>query len=295
MSTGDDMTLINAVKAAHDVTLVLETLELPRSTYYARKHHVPSQTQQLNERATQVLRKLWTDNRKVYGAPKLHHLLQAEHSDFSSFSLKRVQRLMKKAGIVSKVIRKWRPVGKLPAVLEQENLLNQNFTTTQLNQKWSTDITYIHTLRDGWVYLSSIMDLHSRKIISWDLGRRMTDDLVVKTLERAVSREHSDLDNLIIQTDLGSQYTGIAFNEALERAHIKHSYSRKGTPYDNILIEAFHSVLKKEEVYQSTYKDFEAAYLAIFSYIEGFYNPHRIHSSLGYLTPNQMEQKALVA
>jgi transposase InsO family protein len=123
----------------------------------------------------------------------------------------------------------------------------------------------------------------------------MTAELVVKTLNKAISGTKSDWSDLTIQTDLGSQYTGAKFNQVLVKQAIKHSYSRKGTPYDNIMIEAFHAILKKEEVYHSTYKTHEEAQLAIFRYIEGFYNTRRIHSSLGYLTPNQAEKLALAA
>lgn len=131
------------------------------------------------------LRHIWQTNRKIYGAPKLHFLL-TQDSMFASFSLKRVQRLMRQMGIHSKAIKKWRATGQSVPTIERANLLQQDFSTTALNQKWSTDITYIHTKKDGWLYLSRVMDLHSRKIVAWDLGRHMTDALVVQTLKKSL-------------------------------------------------------------------------------------------------------------
>ncbi|HEC0895871.1 TPA: IS3 family transposase, partial [Pseudomonas aeruginosa] len=177
----------------------------------------------------------------------------------------------------------------------RKNLLNQDFTTTSINQKWVTDITYIHTLKDGWTYLSTIQDLHTKKVIGWKFGKQMTKELVIETLDNALLNQ-TPSENLIIHSDLGSQYTSEAYEAKLNELNIRHSFSRKGCPYDNAGIESFHASLKKEEVYPSkAYENFEAAYLALFQYIEGFYNRKRIHSSINYLTPNQMEELALQA
>lgn len=273
--------------------LIVETLGLARSSYYARKIRQPSKRQLENELLTTELRSIWAEHRFVYGAPKLHYFLQKQGY---RLSIKRVQKLMRKAGIKSITMKKWRPSGKQSPAIEQENLIKQDFSTTGLNQKWTADITYIKTVHDGWTYLSSIIDIHSRKVIAWELGKRMTEELVVNTLKKALMKSPQAIkENLIIQTDLGSQYTSIAFNQLVDQYKMKHSYSRKGTPYDNIMIEAFHSVLKKEKVYQNVYASFDEAKRALFRYIEGFYNSRRIHSSLDYLTPNQAEQKALEA
>ncbi len=156
-----------------------------------------------------------------------------------------------------------------------------------------TDITYIHTLKDGWTYLSTIQDLHTKKVIGWKFGKQMTKELVIETLDNALLNQ-TPSENLIIHSDLGSQYTSEAYEAKLNELNIRHSFSRKGCPYDNAGIESFHASLKKEEVYPSkAYENFEAAHLALFQYIEGFYNRKRIHSSINYLTPNQMEELAL--
>jgi len=193
------------------------------------------------------------------------------------------------------IFKKWKPAStsKQP-VQDRKNLLEQNFTTTSINQKWVTDITYIHTLKDGWCYFSSIQDLHSRKIIAWRFGKQMTTDLVMDTLNDAIYKVGS-AEGLILHSDLGSQYTSQEFESKLENCGIRHSFSKKGCPYDNACIESFHSIMKKEEVYQTTYKDFEHASVRLFQYVEGFYNQKRIHASIGYLTPNEAQNRALVA
>lgn len=232
-------------------------------------------------------------NKGIYGAPKIHKILVGRGE---TLSLKKVQILMRKLGLRSVTLKKYKP-GKQAKVKSEgrKNLLNQDFTTTSINQKWVTDITYIHTLKDGWTYLSTIRDLHTKKVIGWKFGKQMTKELVIETLDNALLNQ-TPSENLIIHSDLGSQYTSEAYEAKLNELNIRHSFSRKGCPYDNAGIESFHASLKKEEVYPSkAYEKFEAAHLALFQYIEGFYNRKRIHSSINYLTPNQMEELALQA
>jgi len=152
---------------------------------------------------------------------------------------------MKRQGLKSIVPKKWKHSGTTQTADKPEyiNLLAQDFSTSELNQKWSTDITYIHTKRDGWYYLSSIMDFCSRKIIGWKFSKRMTNDLVLDTLKLV---EHRAKQGLILQTDRGSQYTSNDYEKQLQTLHIAHSYSKKGYPYDNSVIETFHASLKKE-------------------------------------------------
>jgi len=202
---------------------------------------------------------------------------------------------MKKKDIRSITRKRWKPAstGK-QEIQDRVNLLNQDASTTSINQKWVTDITYIYTKKDGWCYFSSIQDLHSRKIIAWKLSKNMTTQLVLDTLNDAIFKVGSGKE-LILHSDLGSQYTSNEYEKRLEDLGIRHSYSKKGYPYDNAWIESFHSILKREEVYQKDYQTFEEARISLFQYVEGFYNQRRIHGSIGYLTPNQMQERALVA
>lgn len=195
---------------------------------------------------------------------------------------------MKQLNLRSIVIKKYRPQKSRKPIVSKENIINQNFSQICLVEKWVADITYIPTKQNGWCYLSSIMDLHTKKIISYTFSKRMTVECILQTLNLAKQR-YNIPPVMLLHTDLGTQYTALEVEEWLKANKIRHSYSRKGTPYDNGAIESFHASLKKEEVYTTTYLDFEEANHALFSYIEGFYNRNRIDSSINYLTPQEFE------
>ena len=143
-------------------------------------------------------------------------------------------------GIKSVVIKKYKPVKAEKNIEQKENILNQDFSATSINQKWSTDITYIHTENEGWTYLAPVEDLYSRKIIGWAFGKTIDAEVAVRALKNAVLNvKHTE--GIIIQSDLGCQYTSNLFESALAEFKIRHSYSKKGYPYDNSCIESFHS------------------------------------------------------
>lgn len=260
-------------------------LKMPKSTYYQSFKKDKSRYEVENEKILERIRVIHSESKGRYGAPNIHRILIKEGF---SVSLKRVQRLMKKEGIRSIIIKKYRPTPSTSPVEERDNLLDQDFCTTTINEKWVGDITYIHTLRNGWCYLASVLDLHTKKIVGYSFSKTMTVDLVLKALSNAIDVQQPG-EGLIFHTDLGTQYTSDAFAEAIDEAKFVHSFSRKGCPYDNACIESFHATLKKEEVYQTVYLDFETARLALFEYIEGWYNRKRIHGSINHLTPQEME------
>ena len=202
---------------------------------------------------------------------------------------------MKHLEIKSIVIKKYqyqKNHGQVPD--DKENILNRNFEADTVFKKLVTDITYIHVKNEGWTYLASVMDLYDRKIIGWAYGRNITAELAVNAVRNACLNI-PDIRGIILHSDLGSQYTSEEFEGYLKKLGIRHSFSRKGNPYDNACIESFHSVLKKEEVYTTTYHTFEEAKAALFEYIESFYNRKRRHSALNYRTPQQVEDEALSA
>lgn len=125
--------------------------------------------------------------------------------------------------------------------------MNLDFSTTSINQKWCTDITYISTAKEGWTYLASVMDLHSKKIIGYSYDTSMTAELAVEAVENACLNVKST-EGIILHSDLGIQYTSQNFEACMEAKHMIHSFSRNGNPYDNACIESFHSLLKKEEI-----------------------------------------------
>ena len=266
-----------------------QTLDIPRSTYYESLTKTESNRDRENREYTDKIRQIHEESKKRYGAPKIHKALEKQGY---SISLKRVQRLMRKAGIKSITVKKFRPTASKQKVAERENIINRNFSTTTVNEKWVGDITYIHTLRHGWCYLASVLDLHTKKVIGYSFSRSMTTEMVKKALENAYVTQKPD-DGVIIHSDLGSQYTSDDFAEMIQDYKMTHSFSRKGSPYDNACIESFHAILKKEEVNHVQYLDFNAAKVELFKYIEGWYNRKRIHGSIGYLTPQEMEDLTL--
>ena len=258
-----------------------KVLHINRSTYYKVANRIPSARANETQKLDADIMAIYFATKRRYGAPKIHQelLQQGWH-----VSLKRVQRRMSMLGIHSIVIKKYRHYSSNKPVTERDNILNQDFKATGINQKWCTDITYIHTRKDGWTYLASVMDLYSRKIIGWAYDTTMTAELALKAVQNACLNVPNP-EGIILQSDLGTQYTSEVFEKYLAKNKIRHSFSRKGCPYDNACIESFHSLIKKEEIYRRIYKDSKEAYKSIFEYIESWYNRQRTHSSLGYKTP----------
>ncbi|AWC28842.1 IS3 family transposase [Bacillus cytotoxicus] len=280
---------IDCQKETHSVRTMCQTLGIARSSYYQSQHKTESKRSRENEELTKQIIQIHQDSGGRYGAPKIHQTLLEQGFQVS---VKRVQRLMKKENIRSIILKKYKPHSSKSTIEERINLLEQDFSTTTINEKWVADITYIHTQKDGWCYLASVMDLHSKKIIGYSFSRNMTTNLVVKALENAYHTQRPQK-GLILHTDLGTQYTSQEFQTLLANYKIKPSFSKKGCPYNNACIESFHAILKKEEVYRTKYVSFEEANLALFQYIEGFYNRKRIHSSIGYKTPQTIEDLAI--
>ncbi len=192
---------------------------------------------------------------------------------------------MREEGIKSIIISKYKPgISKGKEVEGLINELNRDFRSERVNEKIVGDITYIKTKDKGWCYLASYMDLFNGEIIGWDFSDRMELDVVMKALKKIPLK---NLRGSIIHTDRGSQYTSVEYREKLKENGIKESYSRKGNPYDNACIESFHSVLKKELIYNQELKSYEETKLDLFEYIESWYNRKRIQKRLGYLSPKE--------
>ncbi|MDB8563350.1 IS3 family transposase [Turicibacter sanguinis] len=273
----------------HDIKQLCEVLSVPRSTYYQSKHQTESKWKRENHQLLERIKKIYFESSRRYGAIKVHRQLIKEGF---SVSLKRVQRLMKSGGLASIIQKKYTPYKQSKElVLERDNILEQDFSTTSINQKWVSDMTYIYVQKEGWCYLTSVMDLHSKKMIGYHFSKQMTTDIIVQALKNAYVSQRPK-DKVILHTDLGTQYTSQDFKNLTSELNVVQSFSRKGCPYDNACIESFHATLKKEEVYQTKYVTFEQARMALFQYIEGWYNRKRIHGSINYLTPEECEQLA---
>lgn len=229
--------------------------------------------------------KVFNESQRRYGSPKITKILNKQGIKVSQ---KRVGRRMKFLGLRSITIKKFNHSGKSKTddTKEYPNLLEQNFFAERPSQKWVGDITYIYTIETGWTYLAVIIDLFDLKVVGWSYGLSMTDELVIDAFNKALVNRGLER-NGIFHSDRGSQYTSNDYEDLLSSLKIRHSYSKKGYPYDNASMESFNAILKKEEVNVNTYRTFNEAKIVIFEFIESWYNNKRIHSTLGYITPNQ--------
>jgi len=167
--------------------------------------------------------------------------------------------------------------------------LIKNISLSGLNQVWASDITYIHLLRE-FIYLAAIIDIFSRKCIGWEIDRNIDTQLTLNALRKALEKRwNPDVKGLIHHSDQGVQYASNDYINCLKKYNIRISMSRKGNPYDNAFVESFIKTLKYEEVYISEYETFNEAYQNIENFIEEVYNKKRLHSSIGYLPPDEFE------
>ena len=260
-------------------------LGIHHSIYYYHCNHQTNSYKIANQKLDVEIKKIYDESKGRYGSPKITKVLESKGINVSQ---KRVSRRMKFLGLRSIIIKKFNHAGKSNTdnTKEYPNLLEQDFFAEKPSKKWVGDITYIYTRETGWTYLAIVMDLFDLKVVGWTYGKNMTDDLVIEAFKKASVNRGLDKDG-IFHSDRGSQYTSNDFELLLEKLEINHSYSKKGYPYDHASMESFNAILKKEEVNVNNYETFEEAKLAIFEFIEGWYNNQRIHSTIGYITPNE--------
>ena len=275
------------MKDKHSIRLLCKCMGIHHSVYYYHKNNKTNIYKENNNELDIQIMEIYTESKRRYGSPKIQKVLANKGIKVSQ---KRVARRMKELGIRSIVVKKYNYAeNKKVDDTKKPNLLKQDFKAIEPKQKWVGDITYIYTKEIGWTYLAIVMDLYDLKIVGYSYGKHMTADLVIQALNNAVCNRGIK-EKMIFHSDLGSQYTSNDYEELLKRLNIQHSYSKKGYPYDNASMESFNAILKKEEVNQKSYVTFEKARLAIFEFIESWYNNRRIHSSLGYITPNEKER-----
>lgn len=229
------------------------------------------------------IKDIYDDSKQNYGAPKIAKELQKSGEVIAE---RTVGKYMKEMGIRAQWVKPWTATTKDSDFSnELHNILDERFNPDRPNAVWCSDITYIWTT-EGFVYLTSIMDLFSRKIIAWTLSKTMEVSCVIDTINKAKARRKIDLP-LIIHSDRGSQYVYGEYRKATAKMQL--SYSKKAFPWDNACIESFHSLLKREWINRFKIRDFKQAYNLVFEYIEAFYNTQRIHSYCGYISPNDFE------
>jgi transposase InsO family protein len=260
---------------------------ISRSSYYQFIQAIPSKRRLENKRLLEKIKAIHKESRETYGSPRIHAALLSQGE---LFSRKRISALMKKEGIVAKMKKRFRVTTKAnPKAVSAPNLLKQNFTAEKPNQRWVADFTYVAT-QEGWLYVATVLDLFSRRIVGLAMSDRMTTDLVSKALQQALIHRQPPA-NLIHHSDRGCQYTSQAFQALLKKRNIVASMSGIGNCYDNATQESFYHTLKTEHVYFEFYKTREQAIESIFEYVEVFYNRKRSHSTLGYLSPDMFEKQ----
>ena len=271
----------------YPIRLMAKLLSVSVSGYYAWLNRAPSKRTIVNQQLTGKIKRLFEHKRSRYGAPRITRQLKAEDQ---AVGRHRVARLMKAAGLRAKAARKFKATTnsnhRLPVA---ENLLKQDFTAKHPNEKWVSDITYIWT-GEGWLYLAVVMDLYSRYIVGWSLSERMTSTLVTDALQMALWRRGAP-QGVIVHSDRGSQYCSHAYQMLLKQYHCICSMSKRGDCYDNAAMESWNHTFKVESIHGEVFKTRDEAKKQIFDYIEIYYNRQRIHSTLGYLSPEAFEMK----
>ena len=272
------------MKDKYDIRMLCKSVNLHHSVYYYHKQNKENSYKKANEELDMKILEEFKKSKGRYGSPKITKILKKQGIQVSQ---KRVARRMKELGIKSIIVKKYNHNGnKKVDDTNKKNLLAQNFKAERPSEKWVGDITYIYTKETGWTYLAIVMDLFDLKIIGWSYGLNMSAELVISAFMRAKTTRGTT-NEMVFHSDLGSQYTSNEFEKLLLENNVKHSYSKKGYPYDNASMESFNAILKKEEVNVNTYETFKEAKMAIFEFIESWYNNTRIHGSNGYVTPNQ--------
>jgi transposase InsO family protein len=278
----------------YPVQRLCQVLEVTTSGYYAWRR---SQSQRCGRRQTeneQLVAEMQRIDREMnhrYGSPRMHAELASRGF---TCNRKRVERLMREHNIRATHSKRRRRIvttrsnHNLPVAA---NLLNREFTATMPNQKWVTDITYIPTER-GWLYLAIVLDLFSRKVVGWAMDMHMTTELPLRALRMALSSRQPQ-PGLLHHSDRGSQYASYIYQAVLQSQAIQPSMSRTANCYDNAVMESFFASLKAELVHHARFGSVAQARSTIFHYIEAFYNRKRLHSSLGYLSPNDYEASCL--
>ena len=270
------------------MSVLCRVLEVTRAAFYKWLGRRPTKTEEKQKQIVHEIKRIHSLPRhQDYGSPRIHQELISQGVKCSENT---VAKLMRSNGIRARRAPRFRISTTdsnhfLPVA---PNLLDQKFQVQLLNRVWLSDFTYIRTL-EGFSYLCAFKDLCSRKIVGWAMSRKIDAPLALSALNQAIALR-SPARGLIVHSDRGSQYASHSFRKKLKDSRFKQSMSRKGNCYDNAPMESFFKSFKIEEVYQQEYETHEQAVRAATDYIETFYNPVRLHSAIGYVSPNNYER-----
>ena len=269
------------------VRLSCHALRVRPSGYYSWKKRLPSRRARENARILEVIRSIYRENKERYGSPRITRKMRKMGIRISR---QRIARLMRKNGIQAKTKRKFKVTTnsghRFPI---SPNLLKQNFFSDAPNKIWVSDITYLYT-REGWLYLTVIIDLFNREVVGWSMSNRLTaKTTTIAALKQAIGRQRP-LPGLIFHSDQGVQFAAVDFRQILLKNGMIQSMSSKGNCYDNAVAESFFHTLKTELVHHERYETRFQARRSVFEYIEMFYNRDRLHSALNYQSPLEFKE-----
>ena len=277
---------IKAHRRFWPVNVICGVLGVTRSGFFAWLKREVSERHHRRQELAEKIKATHEENRGVYGSPRIFEALRA---DGVKVCCNTVAKVMREEGICAKVKRKFVPrttdSGHDQPVAA--NVLDRQFEAELPDQKWAADITYVDT-DEGWLYVAGVIDLCSRKIVGWAMADHLRTDLVSDALQMALARRDPK-EGLLHHSDRGVQYASEDYQKVLAEHGIEVSMSNKGDCWDNAVMESFWGTLKTELVYQEHYATREEAKASIFEYIEVFYNRKRLHSSLGYVSPEMFE------
>ncbi len=279
---------MSANQAFFAIATMARVLGVSTAGYYAWRFRLPSARAIADDALLRRVRTIHAVSRGTYGAPRVHAELRAEGR---AVGKKRIARLMRAAGIVGVsrrrgVITTQRDRDARPA----PDLVDRNFTADRPNQLWVADITYVPTVA-GFLYLAVVLDAFSRRIVGWAMETHLQTELVLAALEMAIGQRKPI--NVIHHSDQGTQYTSLAFGGRCREAGVRPSMGSVGDAYDNAMCESFFATLECELLARRRFTSQAEARMAVFSYIEGWYNPARRHSGIGYLSPIAYETQML--
>jgi putative transposase len=277
---------IAAEKANYPVAVLCRALSVNRTSFHDWERRAPSDRALQDAWLLEQIKQIHESKRRVYGAPRIHAELRLALG--IRVGRKRVERLMRTAGISGLVARKrGHTTIRVPGVRVADDLVERKFRPLAPNVLWLADITYLRTW-EGWLYLAAVQDAYSRRIVGWSMADHMRHELVVDALQMALHRRRPQ-PGLIHHSDAGSQYVSLGFGQAARDAGIAISMGSKGDAYDNAVAESFFATLKKELVHRRSWQTKRELGSAVFEYIEAFYNRERRHSTLAMLSPAEYE------
>jgi putative transposase len=280
-------TFVEAEKAHFPVTTLCRVLGVSRSGYYAWRTRPPSARACADQALSRQIRTVHERSRGTYGAPRIWADLRETGVVCSR---KRVARLLRLSGLQGCHRRKGPPSPRrTPGATPAPDLVRRDFAAPAPDRLWVADITYVPTWA-GFLYLAVVLDAHSRRIVGWAMADHLRSELVIDAVDMALWRRRPT-QGVIHHSDQGSQYTSLAFGRRLREAGLVGSMGSRGDCFDNATAESFFATLECELLARHRFPTRSAARLALFDYIEGFYNTHRRHSALGYLSPAAYERR----